>query len=77
MSCWTDGAVFPVQLLPGDVLIMGSDGLWDNVDDNEILDLVLTVRSSAMLPNGPKLEGSKVFQNGVIHLLGAVRCACT
>jgi serine/threonine protein phosphatase PrpC len=33
----------PVQLLPGDVLIMGSDGLWDNVADNEVLDVVLTV----------------------------------
>lgn len=32
------------QLLPGDVLVMGSDGLFDNVDDNDILDLVLTVR---------------------------------
>ena len=40
----TDSVPLPVQLLPGDVLIMGSDGLWDNVDDNEILDLVLTVR---------------------------------
>jgi hypothetical protein len=43
-ACYTDSVRLPAQLLPGDVLIMGSDGLWDNVDDNEILDLVLTVR---------------------------------
>jgi len=32
------------QVLPGDVLVMGSDGLWDNVADDELLDLVLSVR---------------------------------
>jgi hypothetical protein len=45
----------PVQLLPGDVLIMGSDGLWDNVDDNEILDLVLTVHLSFPCRSAPSL----------------------
>jgi protein phosphatase PTC7 len=28
------------QLDPGDVLVMGSDGLWDNLSESEIVELV-------------------------------------
>jgi protein phosphatase PTC7 len=45
-----DAMLANIPLLPGDVLIMGSDGLWDNVDDNEILDLVLTVNAEQAGP---------------------------
>lgn len=50
-TCLQHDSLSPVhaQLLPGDVLVMGSDGLWDNVADNEILDLVLTVS----IPDAP------------------------
>lgn len=32
------------QVLPEDVLVMGSDGLFDNVAEDEILDIVVKVR---------------------------------
>lgn len=31
-------------MLPEDVLVMGSDGLFDNVAEDEILDIVVKVR---------------------------------
>lgn len=45
-----DAMLANIPLLPGDVLVMGSDGLWDNVSDNEILDLVLTVNAEQAGP---------------------------
>ncbi|KAG7361358.1 WW domain containing protein [Nitzschia inconspicua] len=35
-----DGTKLNVELIPGDVIIMGSDGVFDNVDDDLLLDLV-------------------------------------
>ena len=32
------------QVLPEDVLVMGSDGLFDNVAEDEILEIVVKVR---------------------------------
>jgi protein phosphatase PTC7 len=39
-----------VQVAPGDVVVLGSDGLWDNLSDEEILEEVrqgLAVRERA------------------------------
>lgn len=65
-----------MQLLPGDVLIMGSDGLWDNVDDNEILDLVLTVRLCQSSPSSCVLKAYNADQKDVNYLQGAPVRAC-
>lgn len=40
-----DAAVFELAVQPGDVLLAGSDGLWDNCYDHELLPL---------LPSGPE-----------------------
>ena len=41
-ECW-----MCVQLVAGDVVILGSDGLWDNLSDEQILDQVCTQHSPA------------------------------
>jgi protein phosphatase PTC7 len=35
-----DGTKLNVELISGDVIIMGSDGIFDNVDDDQLLELV-------------------------------------
>jgi hypothetical protein len=35
-----DAAVFELAVQPGDVLLAGSDGLWDNCYDSELLQLL-------------------------------------
>jgi protein phosphatase PTC7 len=35
-----DGTKLNVELVPGDIIIMGSDGVFDNVDDDMLLDLI-------------------------------------
>ena len=36
----TDAHRYSVQVLPGDVIVMGSDGLWDNLWDHEVEEIV-------------------------------------
>jgi len=43
-----DGTKLNVELIPGDIIIMGSDGVFDNVNDDQLLDLV--AKSSAAKP---------------------------
>ena len=43
-----DGTKLNVELIPGDVIIMGSDGVFDNVNDGILLDLV--AESSVVRP---------------------------
>lgn len=43
-----DGTKLNVELVSGDLVIMGSDGIFDNLDDDTILDLV--AKSSAIKP---------------------------
>ncbi|KAL3907787.1 MAG: hypothetical protein SGILL_008731 [Bacillariaceae sp.] len=42
-----DGTKLNVELLPGDIIIMGSDGVFDNVNDDLLLDLVAKAPSKA------------------------------
>jgi protein phosphatase PTC7 len=42
-----DGTKLNVELIPGDVVIMGSDGVFDNVSDDLLLDLVTKAPSKA------------------------------
>jgi len=44
-----DGTKLNVELIPGDLIIMGSDGIFDNVDDDMLLDLVN--KNNRMNPN--------------------------
>lgn len=39
-----------IPLVPDDVLVMGSDGLWDNVSEDEILHIVLEEKNSPSTP---------------------------
>jgi len=43
-----DGTKLNVELISGDLVIMGSDGIFDNVDDDTLLDIVS--RSSSVKP---------------------------
>ncbi|OEU09465.1 protein serine/threonine phosphatase 2C, partial [Fragilariopsis cylindrus CCMP1102] len=43
-----DGTKLNVELIPGDVIIMGSDGIFDNVSDDILLDTI--VNSSNLKP---------------------------
>jgi protein phosphatase PTC7 len=43
-----DGTKLNVELIPGDVIIMGSDGIFDNMSDDILLDTI--VNSSALKP---------------------------
>jgi protein phosphatase PTC7 len=49
-----DGTKLNVELIPGDVIIMGSDGVFDNVSDDSLLDLV------AKCPPKPTLIAKKI-----------------
>ncbi len=42
------GTKLNVELIPGDLVIMGSDGIFDNVDDDTLLEVV--AKSSALKP---------------------------
>lgn len=44
-----DGTKLNVELIPGDIIIMGSDGIFDNVGDDMLLDLV--AKSTRLKPN--------------------------
>ena len=68
-----DAAVAELQVQPGDVLLAGSDGLWDNCFDSEILQ---------MLPNRAEGAEQVTFRATVcrdhsapIEILSAVHCA--
>ena len=64
-----DAAVFELAVQPGDVLLAGSDGLWDNCYDSELLQL---------LPDRPEavdqvlflLEFLAIRQRCLIALIG-------
>lgn len=43
-----DGTKLNVELIPGDLIIMGSDGIFDNVGDDMLLDLI--TKSSRVTP---------------------------
>lgn len=43
-----DGTKLNVELIPGDLIIMGSDGVFDNVNDDQLLELV--AKSSGVKP---------------------------
>ncbi len=49
-----DGTKLNVELIPGDVIIMGSDGVFDNVSDDILLELV------AKCPPKPTLIAKKI-----------------
>lgn len=41
-----DAGVYELPLEPGDVIVAGTDGLWDNIRQEEILDLIRVDTSS-------------------------------
>uniref|UniRef100_A0A7R9VA27 Protein phosphatase n=1 Tax=Chlamydomonas euryale TaxID=1486919 RepID=A0A7R9VA27_9CHLO len=45
-----DADVYNERMYPGDVLVAGTDGLWDNVYDHEIISIVLRHRGAAPQP---------------------------
>jgi len=45
-----DAMLAAVPVLPEDVLVIGSDGLWDNVADDEILDIVVKAKAEHSSP---------------------------
>jgi len=52
-----DGTKLNVELIPGDVIIMGSDGVFDNMSDDILLDLVV---NSLPLRKGPPPLAKKI-----------------
>lgn len=50
-----DGTKLNVELVSGDVVIMGSDGIFDNVDDDTILDLVAKAPAIKPTPFAKKI----------------------
>ena len=40
MDCPADACVDELPTLPGDLIVVGTDGLWDNVFDSEVLQTV-------------------------------------
>lgn len=47
-----DAMLSTMPIYPGDVVIMGSDGLFDNVSDNEILETVDQLLLQGQSPSG-------------------------
>ena len=59
-----DGTKLNIELVPGDLIIAGSDGVFDNLSDSEILDVVAS--SPDKLPTLAKQitqRSRKVSQN--------------
>jgi len=50
-----DGTKLNVELIPGDVIIMGSDGVFDNMSDDILLDLVVNSLSLRPPPIAKKI----------------------
>ena len=50
-----DGTKLNVELISGDVVIMGSDGIFDNINDNIILDLVAESSTTKPTPLAKKI----------------------
>ncbi|KAI8465998.1 MAG: phosphatase 2C-like domain-containing protein [Monoraphidium minutum] len=55
--------IFEVPLQPGDVIVAGSDGLWDNAYDDDIL---------ALLPQGP--SGAQAAADSIAGMARAHAC---
>lgn len=56
-----DADKYKIQVLPGDILILGSDGLFDNMWNEDLVDLVDT----AMLGLAPSEHASKTIATAV------------
>lgn len=50
----TDAAVLTLQLRPGDVIVLGSDGLFDNMTDQQVGESVAAAHRRANPPNTRK-----------------------
>ncbi|XP_050218745.1 probable protein phosphatase 2C 55 isoform X2 [Mercurialis annua] len=47
----SSGQVFKLNVAPGDVIVVGTDGLFDNLFNNEIIELVVDALRDGLSPN--------------------------
>ncbi|KAK9767533.1 hypothetical protein K7432_002633 [Basidiobolus ranarum] len=50
----SDAQAFTVKVQKGDIVILGSDGIYDNLSDEDILDIVLRSTSSSLVNINPQ-----------------------
>eukprot|EP00890_Picochlorum_soloecismus_P004136 jgi/Picsp_1/4723/NSC_02092-R1_protein len=48
-----DALIFEIGIIPGDIIIMGSDGFWDNVWDSELEEAIAASNSMRHTYDGP------------------------
>ena len=56
-----DAAVCELAVQPGDVILAGSDGLWDNCYDEELLPLLPGSPEGAQQARAPPTSGRQLF----------------
>ncbi|GFY93969.1 protein phosphatase 2C family protein [Actinidia rufa] len=50
LTCGQCGQVFTIPVVPGDVIVAGTDGLFDNLFDNEITEVVIHEMKTGLSP---------------------------
>lgn len=57
-----DTQSFVIKILPGDIIIMGSDGLFDNVFDDEIVDICISKADQNIIKSDPQLMADALLK---------------
>ena len=71
----TDAMLTAFPLEPGDIVVMGSDGLWDNLSESEILEVIEAVFQGSSASAGLGAENQGVMNKASRALVSAAYTA--
>ena len=71
----TDAMLTAFPLEPGDIVVMGSDGLWDNLSESEILEVIESVFQGSSASAGLGAENQGVMNKASRALVSAAYTA--